>query len=484
MTAGRRDSTLPWLPSLFTGTPLKPAAGAADTSAVVLRPAPRRLTVSLRDGLLPTTLATVLLGLTCAAPPPCAAAPGPSVTVAVTRGAPVRHTVAAAGSGGPAAEAGSGVPGAYEGQPSEAEVEAAAEAAAAAHALVTQRTDQLVAARAALGRAAATAGLALERYRSAVLVLQRAQLAAARAQDRLEHSDEALRTRQEELGGWVREAYGTGGVLARSPAMATLLSGAALDDLDLTTVVLGRTGTAARQALTRVVQARVAQQAAADAADAAQQAATTATVAAGKAREDADTAVRAQQAAVDQLQADLTDSQDASDAAQARAARLAGARALADAHARAWRNRVTGEVGSCAGGDPSGYANGTIPLQALCPLWGAPGEYLRADASYAFGRLSQAYAAVFGTPICVTDSYRSYPEQVRIYAEKPELAAVPGTSNHGWATAADLCGGVESFGTVTHGWMRQNAPGFGWFHPSWAEPGGSRPEAWHWEFAG
>lgn len=440
-------------------TLLKPGAGPADTSAL-------------------------LLWVTGAAPPPSAAAPGPLVRAGVTSGVPARDAAAAARSAVLAAEAGSGVPGAYEGQPSEAEVEAAAEAAAAAHAQVTQRTDQLVAARTTLSRAAATAGLALERYRSAVLVLQRAQLAAARAQDRLERCDEELRTWREKLGGWVREAYGTGGVLARSPAMATLLSGAALDDLDLTMVVLGRTGTAARRALTRVEQARVARQAAADAADAAQQTATAATVAAGKAREDADAAVRAQQAAVDRLQADLTDSQDAAAAAQARAARLARARVLADAHARAWRNRVTGEVGSCAGGDLSSYANGTIPRSALCPLWGAPGEYLRADASYAFGRLSQAYAAAFGTPICVTDSYRSYPEQVRVYAERPELAAVPGTSNHGWGTAADLCGGVQSFGTATHVWMLQNAPAFGWFHPAWAEPGGSRPEAWHWEFAG
>jgi LAS superfamily LD-carboxypeptidase LdcB len=71
-----------------------------------------------------------------------------------------------------------------------------------------------------------------------------------------------------------------------------------------------------------------------------------------------------------------------------------------------------------------------------------------------------------------------------IYADKPWLAAVPGTSNHGWGTAVDLCGGVEAFGTATHLWMLENAPAFGWFHPSWAKPGGGRPEPWHWEFAG
>jgi hypothetical protein len=457
---------------------------------VALRPAPWRLPVSPWGARLPTTSAAVLLMLISAFPPPVAA-PAALVRASAMIGVPAQDTSraaqdtsAAAGSGVVAAATGSGAPGAHEGQPSEAEAAAAAQAAAAAHALVTQQADRLVAARTGLSRAAGTAGLALERYRSAVLALRQAQVAAGLAQDRLGQSGEELRARQEELGTWVREAYGTGGVPARSPAAAALLSGAALDDLDFTMVVLRRTGVAARRALTRVEQAQATQEAAAAAADAAQEAAAASAVVAARARDDADAAVMVQRAAVDRLQADLAGSENAAAAADVRAARLAKARMLADARSRAWRNRATGEVGSCTGGDLSGYGNGTVPLSALCPLWGAPGEYLRADAAYAFGRLSQAYAAVFGSPICVTDSYRSHPEQVRIYAEHPELAAVPGTSNHGWGTAVDLCGGVESFGTATHAWMSESAPLFGWFHPSWAEPGGSRPEAWHWEFAG
>lgn len=84
----------------------------------------------------------------------------------------------------------------------------------------------------------------------------------------------------------------------------------------------------------------------------------------------------------------------------------------------------------------------------------------------------------------MTDSYRSYDDQVRVYAEKPTLAAIPGTSNHGWGTALDLCGGIERFGTAQHQWMLLNGPLFGWFHPAWAEPTGSKPEPWHWEFSG
>jgi LAS superfamily LD-carboxypeptidase LdcB len=84
----------------------------------------------------------------------------------------------------------------------------------------------------------------------------------------------------------------------------------------------------------------------------------------------------------------------------------------------------------------------------------------------------------------VTDAYRSFAEQVDLYARKPHLAAYPGRSNHGWGTAVDLCGGAQRFATPEHEWLRAHAPLFGWFHPSWAAAGGSRPEAWHWEFAG
>jgi len=65
---------------------------------------------------------------------------------------------------------------------------------------------------------------------------------------------------------------------------------------------------------------------------------------------------------------------------------------------------------------------------------------------------------------------------------RPHLAAVPGTSNHGWGIAVDLSGGINRFGTAEHQWMRRNAPYFGWILPSWAQERGSRPEAWHWEF--
>lgn len=128
-----------------------------------------------------------------------------------------------------------------------------------------------------------------------------------------------------------------------------------------------------------------------------------------------------------------------------------------------------------------GYPNGFIPPAALCPI-GIGSHLLRCDAAAAFGRLNSAYAAVFGSSICVTDSYRTFDAQVRLYGAKPALAAVPGTSNHGWGLALDLCGGAESFGSAPYAWLAASARAFGWVNPSWARAGGGREEPWHWEF--
>jgi cell wall-associated NlpC family hydrolase len=138
---------------------------------------------------------------------------------------------------------------------------------------------------------------------------------------------------------------------------------------------------------------------------------------------------------------------------------------------------------SVGGRSWGGYPNGLIPPSALCPL-GEGGHALRCDAAAAYRAMGAAFAAALGEPLCITDSYRTYEGQVRLYGEKPALAAVPGTSNHGWGLAVDLCGGIETFGTREYAWMVANAGRFGWLHPTWADPGNGREEPWHWEYAG
>jgi hypothetical protein len=262
----------------------------------------------------------------------------------------------------------------------------------------------------------------------------------------------------------------------------TLLSGGPTSDLDLTVATMRRVGQEWNATLEEVTRARRDRAEAVERSLAAADAAVLTAAEADSARVEADSAVRVQRAALEELQSDLSRSVDAAAEAERKATMLAQARALADQ--RAVPNTVTGQVGECKGGDVAAYANGQIPIPVLCPLWGAGAEYLRADAAYAFNRMSQAYAAEYGTPLCVTDSYRPYSEQVQVYGRSPDMAAKPGTSNHGWGTAVDLCGGIERFGTPTHQWMQLNAPLYGWFHPAWAEPSGSMPEAWHWEFGG
>jgi LAS superfamily LD-carboxypeptidase LdcB len=125
------------------------------------------------------------------------------------------------------------------------------------------------------------------------------------------------------------------------------------------------------------------------------------------------------------------------------------------------------------------YPNGLIPSRYLCPL-PQPGRALRADAALAFYNLNAAYKRRFGTQMCLTDSYRPLAEQQRIYSERPGMAAVPGHSNHGYGTAVDLCGGVQSQGSAQFDWLQANSKKYEFFHPSWAY---SSPfEPWHWEY--
>lgn len=132
--------------------------------------------------------------------------------------------------------------------------------------------------------------------------------------------------------------------------------------------------------------------------------------------------------------------------------------------------------------DNGNYSNGFFPSSALCPITGHPGDMMRPAAARGLNALKAAYEQDLGKQLCITDTYRPYHEQVIVARQSPGLAAKPGRSKHGLGLAVDLCGGVENFGTREHLWMKQHAPLFGFFHPAWAEPTGSMPEPWHWEY--
>jgi hypothetical protein len=137
------------------------------------------------------------------------------------------------------------------------------------------------------------------------------------------------------------------------------------------------------------------------------------------------------------------------------------------------------------GAEWGGYENGRIPQSALCAISWQTVDHLRCDAAARFEALNTAYKARWGANICVNDAYRSYEKQVALYKKLGAgVAAVPGTSNHGWGVAVDLGCGVGVFGTTRHVWFAVNAPRFGFTQPDWALIGSSRAEAWHWQFFG
>ena len=332
---------------------------------------------------------------------------------------------------------------------------------------------------------------ALERQRTADQAASAAALTATTQLSRLINLHVQVLQGQSDLGRWAREAYATGGVLAEYQGWVTAFSGGSTADVAHDLALLQHVGVVNSTTLTRLQGASAQQQVVARTSAAAAARSRDAQAAATKAREKASALLLEQRQMLATLQAGQLKTVDRAQQASQRlglsssaAAQAAQAQLTAVLAARAAGRPVPLDPNDCQGLDTRPYANGEIPTAALCPLWGAPDKTLRADAAAAFRDLSKSFAAEFGRPICITDAYRTRAEQVSVFASKPGLAAVPGTSNHGLGLATDLCGGIQSFATIEHVWMLTHAGLFGWFHPSWAEPTGPKPEPWHWEFAG
>ena len=322
------------------------------------------------------------------------------------------------------------------------------------------------------------AGIALEQYQTAVRAQYEAQVTELLQQQQLGDSEAAWRKSGADLGRWAHLTYQNGGAAGELSAWLALVQSTSPADVSRNLVTLryvsGDKAVVLEQAAATqrllALRSASAQAASAAAMDAARQAEVT--------RQASQDLVAAQRATLLTLSTLLAQARTAAQQEAARTAAQTAARRSAAVQAAA------GPVLGCGGADITQFPNGMIPAEALCPVRGATGQQLRADAAQAFDALSLAFATEHASPICVTDSYRPLAEQVSLYATKPSLAARPGTSNHGWGVAVDLCGGIQQFGTEQHQWMIRNGPGFGWFHPQWARQGGSKPEAWHWEFAG
>jgi len=135
--------------------------------------------------------------------------------------------------------------------------------------------------------------------------------------------------------------------------------------------------------------------------------------------------------------------------------------------------RLPGDYGDIA--PPAAYlafGNGRVPEEALAPI--GDGHRLEPAAATAFLRM-QTDAARSGIELGVTDSYRTFDEQVVLADRKGlyregGLAATPGTSNHGWGLAVDL-----DLDPAALDWMRRNAWQYGFVEDVPREP-------WHWTY--
>ncbi len=123
--------------------------------------------------------------------------------------------------------------------------------------------------------------------------------------------------------------------------------------------------------------------------------------------------------------------------------------------------------------DLAAYGNGKIPREALSEISGT-GHRLWAPAARQYERLAAA-AKRDGVTIGITDSYRTYESQVDLAARKGlykngGLAAVPGTSDHGWGRSLDL-----KLDSTALAWMRRHGAEYGFREDV-------PRESWHWTY--
>ncbi|NYI59544.1 M15 family metallopeptidase [Cellulomonas soli] len=148
--------------------------------------------------------------------------------------------------------------------------------------------------------------------------------------------------------------------------------------------------------------------------------------------------------------------------------------------ASALAQAVTGGSATRLNGDGvpvelAAYGNGQIPASALAQV-GTTGHRLWAPAAEKLTQLISD-AAADGVTVGITDSYRSYDAQVDLAERKGlykngGLAAVPGTSDHGWGMAVDL-----SLDDKAQVWMREHGDEYGFVEDTPREP-------WHWGYHG
>lgn len=138
------------------------------------------------------------------------------------------------------------------------------------------------------------------------------------------------------------------------------------------------------------------------------------------------------------------------------------------------------------------YANGRVPLSAMTPVanfvpiqsaanTSIGSNLMMPEAARQLSIWQTAYKNKFGIDLNCSECYRPLVRQNILWqlyqADGSPVAAVPGTSNHGYGRAIDFGSPVSSFGTEQHNWMASTAESYG-FQFDVAS------EAWHASYYG
>jgi len=136
------------------------------------------------------------------------------------------------------------------------------------------------------------------------------------------------------------------------------------------------------------------------------------------------------------------------------------------------------DLGMTLEGPQMAYLNGRLPDNVLAPI---PGGRLERSAAIQWNKM-RAYIGqrhgVWIAPAGPNSSFRSYAAQVYFWnlyiSGRGNVAARPGTSNHGWGRAVDVATPTMAY------YIRKYMHLFGWSHDEGARVG----EWWHFTYVG
>lgn len=144
--------------------------------------------------------------------------------------------------------------------------------------------------------------------------------------------------------------------------------------------------------------------------------------------------------------------------------------------------------------------NGNLPgdLLGKATKGGKYKPQMLAELVNEYDRMCEDFRKEFPSKQLSAWGYRPYSRQLSLKNDPKtaNLAAKPGTSNHGWGQAVDIHfyeDGASEYSKLRYSkpeyiWLKENSQKYGWYNPPWATQGaksrgvrGAKEEPWHWE---